>query len=41
LIKYGGEALKEEICYLIKTVWENEEMPQELNTAIICPTQEK
>jgi hypothetical protein len=40
LIQYG-EAFKEEIYKLVKTVWEKEEMPQECNTAIICPIHKK
>jgi hypothetical protein len=36
LIKYGGRKSWNTIHQLVKIIWEQEQMPQEWDTAIIC-----
>lgn len=37
LVKNSGEAVKNEVWKLINIIWEKQQMPEEWNTAIICP----
>jgi sorting nexin-29 len=41
LIKKGGKHLWENIHQLIVSIWNKEEIPEELRTAIICPIYKK
>jgi hypothetical protein len=41
LIKGSGRSLWKNICQLIVSIWEKEEMPEEWRTAIICPIYKK
>jgi len=36
LIEYGGDGIVEAICELIKLIWTTENMPQVMDTGIIC-----
>lgn len=37
LLKNGGESIKSEIWKMLKVIWKNEVIPEEWNTAILCP----
>lgn len=37
LVKNSGEAVKNEMWKLINIIWEKQQIPEEWNTAIICP----
>jgi len=37
LLKHGGRALKQKLHKLILMLWNNEQLPQQLNEGIICP----
>jgi sorting nexin-29 len=41
LLKYGGRNLWRRIYNLITIIWENEEMPADWQTAVICPIYKK
>jgi hypothetical protein len=41
LVKGGGRMLWRKIDILMETVWKEEKLPEEWNSAIICPTYRK
>jgi hypothetical protein len=41
ILKYGGEALREQVYRLIRDTWINESMPEEWSTAVLCPIHKK
>ena len=41
MLKHGGRVLWDRIYRLILLIWENEKIPEELQTAIVCPIHKK
>ena len=41
LLKHGGRTLKQKLYKLILKIWNNEQLPQQMNEGIICPVYKK
>jgi hypothetical protein len=41
IIKYGGEAVREQVYRLIRDIWINERMPEECRMVVLCPIHKK
>lgn len=41
LFKYGGEEVMRSMYTLIRSIWESEQIPEDWNTAVICPIHKK
>jgi hypothetical protein len=41
MIKYGGDELLKHVSALIYKIWNEEKMPEQWSTAVICPIHKK
>jgi hypothetical protein len=41
ILKYGGEAVREQVYRLVRDIWINERTPEEWSTTVLCPIHKK